>query len=343
MFETKQVEEMNELQLTPPNPSLFYRHRDPLDPRLGSVVGRTEGPGVISLDSDSSWARSYRSAGCVIIGCPQDEGVRRNEGRVGAREAPTEIRRYLYRLALGPLEAMAANVFDLGDTPTDGSLEEVHSRHRAVVERAMEDGKTVISLGGGNDLSYPDLAATASVFPEVVGFNLDAHLDVRKEEPRNSGTPYRQLLDEGLLKPENFIELGYQPFAAANAHLQGLKSRGVSVYSLEELRERGFGEIFREHLVRPADAVFWGIDMDVMSSAFAPGVSAPNPAGLDPAELLEVARRAGQERRTRLFELTEVNPRFDLDGRTSRLAAVAIHTFLAGWAEREVTKERVDE
>lgn len=353
---------MNLLQVTPPAPNLFYRHRDPLDLRLGSAVGRTEATGPIVIDETIRESRSYRSADFVIIGCPQDEGVRRNEGRAGAEGAPAEIRRYLYRLALGPLEglwsrrrvvlglggaeeldlARAPVLFDLGDTLTDGPLEEIHMRHRAIVEQALRDGKTVISLGGGNDLSYPDAAAAAAVFPGLLAFNVDAHLDVRDEEPRNSGTPYRQLLDQAFIEPENFVELGYQPFAVAKAHLAALKSRGVSAYSLGEARSRGFGEVVREHLRKSADAVFWGIDMDVVSSAFAPGVSAPNPAGLYPEELLDLSRRAGLESRSRLFEVTEVNPRFDLDGRTSRLAAVAVYAFLSGRAESSSTKEETD-
>jgi formiminoglutamase len=44
---------------------------------------------------------------------------------------------------------------------------------------------------------------------------------------------------------------------------------------------------------------------------------------------------AGADPRTRLVELSEVNPEYDQDQRTSRLAAVAIWMFLAAVAARE--------
>jgi len=57
-----------------PNSELFFKKNDANDPRLGEVV--------------SSEVSEYEAAGIVIVGCPQDEGVRRNGGRIGAAFAP---------------------------------------------------------------------------------------------------------------------------------------------------------------------------------------------------------------------------------------------------------------
>ena len=53
---------------------------------------------------------------------------------------------------------------------------------------------------------------------------------------RNSGTPYRQLLEEGLLRPHRFFELGSQPFCNAQAHADYLKEKRVRVMPLAALR-----------------------------------------------------------------------------------------------------------
>ena len=50
---------------------LFYRRDDPNDPRLGELVKRDP--------------KDYEGADIVILGCPQDEGVKRNGGRVGGK------------------------------------------------------------------------------------------------------------------------------------------------------------------------------------------------------------------------------------------------------------------
>ncbi|HYJ90610.1 MAG TPA: hypothetical protein VEV84_04825, partial [Pyrinomonadaceae bacterium] len=67
-----------------PNTEVFFRKNDQNDPRLGEIVGRDP--------------NDYSNADIVILGCPQDEGVRRNNGREGAAKAPNAIRTQFYRL-----------------------------------------------------------------------------------------------------------------------------------------------------------------------------------------------------------------------------------------------------
>src|SRR6516162_10042948 len=57
------------------------------DPRLGEVIEFWDGT-----------LEPLRPGRAVIVGFPQDEGVRRNRGRVGAADAPREIRSQLWRL-----------------------------------------------------------------------------------------------------------------------------------------------------------------------------------------------------------------------------------------------------
>lgn len=308
-----------ELVTRPADAALFYTRHDANDVRLGDRTART--------------AADYARAQVVLLGCPQDEGIRRNGGRPGAAQGPAEIRRALYRLTTNGLEPLA--LFDAGDTVIQATLEQTHAVQESNVARLLADGKRVIVLGGGNDISYPDCAALSRQAGDVLAFNIDAHFDVRADTPRNSGTPYRQLLEEGLLKPARFFEIGSQPFCTAASHGQYLKDKGARVMPLDALRAKGAARVMRRAL-READkaaAVFWGFDLDVVNAGEAPGVSAPNPLGMTGAELCELAVLAGAEPRTRVVEFSEMNPAFDVDGRTARLTAVAIHRYLAALAE----------
>jgi formiminoglutamase len=301
----------------PADPALFFSRRgDDSDQRLGDRANR--GAGV------------YESARVALLGCPQDEGVRRNGGRPGAAQGPAEIRRALYKMTANGLDGLG--LFDAGDVIPSATLEETHAAHEQAVGRLLADGKKVIVLGGGNDISYPDCRALAAAAPDVLAFNIDAHLDVRPDQPRNSGTPYRQLLEEGVLKPQRFFELGSQPFCTSGAHAQYLKDKRAHLVPLDALRAKGAARVVRRALreADKANAVFWGFDLDVVNAAEAPGVSAPNPLGMTGAELCELAALAGAEPRTRIVEFTEMNPAFDVDGRTARLTAAAIWHYLAG-------------
>jgi formiminoglutamase len=305
--------------LTPPAPGLFYRRNDPNDLRLGEAIGVGQ--------------QSYAAAQVAVLGSPQDEGVRRNRGRPGASEAPSAIRHCLNRLSVNRLEGLS--VVDLGDIRPGASLEETHALQQAVVRRVVSDGKRLIVLGGGNDISFPDCAGLAEASGQVLAFNIDTHLDVRADTPGNSGTPYRQLLEGGFIKPSAFFELGAQPFANSPVYERYLHDCGVTIGWLSDLRAVGVLEAVTPILAsQPEPSIFWGFDMDSVRAADAPGVSAPSPIGLTAEEFCSLFTLAGAEPRTRVIEISEVNPTYDLDDRTSRLAAVAIWHFLAAFVTR---------
>ncbi|GAB4546023.1 MAG: formimidoylglutamase [Anaerolineae bacterium] len=306
-------------QLIPVQPTLLYGRGNPVDPRLGESV--------LTRPND------YDTANVVIVGCPQDEGVARNQGRVGAAQAPTEIRRALYRFVQPPSSLL--RLFDLGDTLIQPTLEETHAAHTAIIQQVLQDGKCVISLGGGNDLAYADGIALASATAEFIAINLDAHFDVREDEIRNSGTPYRQLIDEGYLRPEYFFEVGSIPMSNSVFHRQYLLKHGVTIIDVDAVYQRGLMTILAEILDRAAEAIFWGLDMDVVRAADAPGVSAVNPIGISGYDFSQIGVIAAKDRRTRIFEITEVNPMYDVDSRTARLAAATIHQFISNFAFEE--------
>lgn len=306
---------------TRPDADLFYSRGDVNDPRLGELV--------------SSDHNAYGASDIVIIGCPQDEGVRRNKGRVGAADAPAAIRRQFYRLTSFNIKK---KLFDIGDIIVDGSLEEIHERHFAVVKQILLDGKRVIVLGGGNDVSYPDGAAMSEVFgaEQWIAINVDSHLDVRIADERNNGTQYRQLLEEGLLVPNLFYEVAYQTHFASPVYYKYLRDLGVNRISLEILRSREYADMelkenIRQRFIGQSASLntFFGFDIDAVRCADAPGSSAPSPLGLRAGEFITLVKYAASLANTKLIEFSEVNPKYDIDDCTTRLVAIGMHRFIS--------------
>ncbi len=298
-----------------PKQNLFFNRNDLNDARLGEIV--------------SAQIEDYETAEIVILGCPQDEGVARNKGRIGAALAPDAIRGQFYKLTDFGINA---SVFDLGDTIIQSTLEETHDLHTRIVGQILRDAKQIIVLGGGNDISYADGAAMAEVFgaENWLGLNIDAHFDVRADYPRNSGTPYRQLLDERLIEPKNFYEIAFQTAAASPIYHQYLVNSGVNLISLEEFRAANFAFQLPNLIstLEPSSAVFFGFDVDAVRAADAPGTSAPSPIGLAAEEFCALVTEAGKLPNTKIIEFTEVNPNFDIDNRTAKLVAIAMHKFI---------------
>lgn len=316
----------------PHRPELLSERPD--DPRLAETIQ--------FWDGDPSALRAGRP---VLVGFPQDVGVRRNRGRPGAAEAPRELRLHLWRLTNFDAQqdcSLAANsLLDLGDVRVDQDLEASQCSLARVVGAALAAGAIPIVLGGGHETAYGHYLGYVLAQQPVGIINLDAHLDVRPclADGGHSGSPFRQAMEHPTqpLAGANYVCLGAQPHAVSREHLRQVCSAGGVVRWCGEVRNN-----LRHHLEEQirrlgsmAPRIYLTIDADVVSAADVPGVSAPNADGLAGTEILAAARLAGRSRRVSSLDLVEVNPRFDHDGRSSRWGALAIWQFLAGLAERD--------
>lgn len=303
--------------LTPADEKLFFRKNDRNDMRLGEIVPRI----------------NYDEANIVILGCPQDEGVKRNGGREGAADAPDAIREQFYRLT--PF-GIHHKICDIGNLNLQSSLEETHDRLTEIAKKILEDKKKLIVLGGGNDVSYADGRAMSEVFGtgNWLGVNVDSHLDVRAEKERSSGTPYRQLLEEKLIRHDYFYAVAYQPQIVSPVYYRYLQNLGVNMVSVDQLRSRETAdleirELMRQKFIHHSQSLtaFFAFDLHAVRASDAPGTNDPSPIGLRSGEFLNIVQFAAKLVNTKMIEFTEVIPKYDVDNRTSKLVAVAMHRF----------------
>lgn len=300
------------------------------DPRFGRLVRPWNGKGRYDI---------------ALLGVPFDLGVRLSGGRIGAAKAPDAIRKQLARYGTAyniseNADLSRLSIADCGNvTPTKNSVA-MHERVEKAVGEALAKAEAAIVLGGGNDISYASVSALARATKgRVGGANIDAHFDVRPVVggKLTSGTPYRRLLAEGVIDGKYFAELGAQGHVNAKAHQEYLLKKHASIALLSDVRKLGADRVMSAFASRTKScaALFVSIDIDVVAQAFAPGSSAPSPDGLFPEDILRFAYLAGRNPKVRLFEIMEVNPLFDVDERTSRLAANIILEFCAGFTTRK--------
>ncbi|HZY85079.1 MAG TPA: formimidoylglutamase [Gemmataceae bacterium] len=305
----------------------------PDDPRLGECV-----------ELWSGGAADLRPGRPVLIGFPEDEGVRRNGGRPGAAEAPRAIRHWLYRLT--PFDASTGadlarlRLLDLGDVRTDGGLEASQEALGEVVAAALTAGALPVVLGGGHETAYGHYLGYARAGWVVGVINLDAHLDVRPYAPGqgHSGSPFRQALEHPShpLPGDLYCCLGAQPFSVSREHADYVRQRGGTIRWRSEVAGRLEEELGRQckRVTGNGCPVYLTVDADVVRAADVPGVSAPNPLGLDGAAVAACCRAAGETPGVTSFDLVEINPQLDRDGLSARWAALSVWHFLAGLARR---------
>lgn len=315
-----------------PTTPLFASRNDPSDRRVGDII---QDP----LPSDNRPV-------VVLLGVPQDLGVARNGGRVGAAQAPDTIRRALYKYTpytgSGALTDTIA-LHDLGNIAVAGlELEEVHERQQHVVAFLVAEGCIPVVLGGGHDIAWPDIAGFGSAHNEIGVVNIDPHTDVRpllEGGKAHSGSPFRQMIESDKVHVPlgAFVEFGIQRFAVAQAHAEYVIEKGMAIQWYHDIRQQGFLAAFQaacQQATGGTRPLFVSFDMDAVCSADAPGVSATAPIGFSGEEMCAAAEYAGSLSLTGMIDIAEVNPVHDSDGRTAKLAALGVMHFLAGVAGR---------
>jgi formiminoglutamase len=271
----------------------------------------------------------------VMLGFPSDEGVRRNGGRVGAAKGPSAIREALYRLAPDArseaFTKLLSRTQDLGDLEISGDVESDQERLGAALAPYIEQGSFVIVLGGGHEASYGHFLGYlgAGQKPEVL--NWDAHTDVRPlvEGKAHSGSPFRQAVEHPSGACRRYTVAGLQPHAVAREHVAFVERHGRVVWR-DDLSIERIAQLYRS-VDRPTLVSF---DLDAVNEAEAPGVSAPNAAGLTSDLWLEAAYQAGRSAGVSSADIVELNPMVDRDGQTARLAALTVWWLLRGRVER---------
>ncbi len=296
----------------------------PDDPRVGHLLGRRLDP---TTEPDA-----------IIVGFPVDEGVRRNGGRVGAAEGPVAIRQALFRLTPDPRLFSEFGKFlmatdDLGDLVSTGNLEADQAALGRILAPHLKRGAVAIVLGGGHETSFGHFLGYVAAGQPVQVLNWDAHPDVRplREGKGHSGSPFRQILEHPSRLCRRYDVAGLSPTSVAKAHLDYLELHGGTWLFNEELNAT---EIDRIH-ERITESTLATFDLDAVDGSAAPGVSASAILGIPVRDWLHAAERAGQNRCIRSMDVVELNPRFDVDGRTARLAAATVWHFLRGLARRD--------
>jgi len=261
--------------------------------------------------------------GIVLVGFACDEGVRRNGGRVGAKDGPLAIRKALANLAWH----QSLPVYDAGDVRCDdGDMEEAQGRLAEVVANAIGAGHRPLILGGGHETAWGTFQGIVAAKPDTkLGvINIDAHLDLRADEPGNSGTPFNQMAKWCKKQGREFRYLCLGVSAASNT--EALFERATN-YGIEPLLDidlfpwhlgGGFGEI--GEFVQTVDSLHLSVDFDALPAETMPAVSAPAAHGIALESVESLIACVLLARKALAIDLVELNPQFDIDGRGARVA-----------------------
>ncbi|MFD2562038.1 formimidoylglutamase [Aquimarina rubra] len=278
---------------------------------------------VTFLDLENDELIENQNTAFAILGYACDEGVRRNSGRVGAALAPDAIRKMMASLS-NHLDK-SVQIVDIGNIICNkNDLEYTQSYTSNKIAQILKYKYFTIVLGGGHDLAYAHYNGIKEYLPNSsIGIiNLDAHFDLRKIESNgNSGTPFYQISKEN--DRFKYLCLGIQEESNNQELFKTAHQLGVKYIKSTDFNIQNRNYIFTvlDNFIDQVDNVYLTIDMDGFSSAFAPGVSAPSPFGFSIDIALAVIEQICKSGKLVSSDIVELNPEYDLDNCTARLAA----------------------
>ena len=204
-----------------------------------------------------------------------------------------------------------------------------------VVGQLLSQQITPIVLGGGHDVALGHYLGIEGFLrgqsrTRLGIVNFDAHFDLRPVvDSGNSGTPFFQILKRENIEV-HYLPIGIQSSANTIELFVTADSLGVSYLTAEDCRRLGRHGVKEElqSLIEQVDHVYCTIDLDEVSSAYAPGVSAPSPLGLNPWYIIETISYLKESDKVIGWDIAEMNPKFDLDNMTARLAARLVDAIL---------------
>ncbi|MDB5306427.1 MAG: formimidoylglutamase [Gemmataceae bacterium] len=298
-------------------------------------VDDADGPRAVRWHQQVQPLTPESQPGVALLGFTCDEGVRRNQGRIGAAAGPRALRRALVNLAWHQEFA----VYEAGDVNCPGTnLETAQVELARAVSAVLAGGHRALVFGGGHETALGTYVGIERAVPRDVTIgviNLDAHFDLRGGGRATSGTPFTQiaLWCEENNHPFRYLCLGVAEPANTAALFDRARELGAEWRLDTDLTPGKLDESLAvvEAFAGSVDLLHLSIDLDVLPAAVMPAVSAPAARGV-PLDVVEAVVAAVQRTgKVAAVDIVELNPAYDVDDQGARVAARLAWLVARGW------------
>ncbi|WP_294667081.1 formimidoylglutamase [uncultured Fusobacterium sp.] len=265
--------------------------------------------------------------GICLVGYDTDDGIKRNQGRIGAEKGSNAIRKAMQSFPI--VENL--RIYDYQNLKNK-VLEEAQKEYSLKIYNVIKKELFPIGLGGGHDIAFASYSGIRKAYPDKkIGIiNFDTHLDMRSyDNGATSGTSFKQILDSD--KNVKYSIVGFKKQGNTKRLIDTAKSYNVLILD-EENDEKFINDELKKYLA-DTDILYVTFCMDVFNASDAPGVSAPTIMGLDPKKGKRILREIMKSKKVVCVDFAEVNPEYDIDSRTAKLAGSLIYNIMNNLAK----------
>ncbi len=279
----------------------------------------------------------------AIVGVPSNvsSGVR------DAAWAPDEMRA-LNTIATPDLQSLVKpfdvlSVVDYGDFAVDQMSIELSIGHiTAMVAETAGTGAIPMLVGGDTSVLYPGVKGIATQHG-AGSFGLlhfSAHPDAERNDAHTISDRQAvfRLLDEGVVKGSDTIQVGLRGADVDASTLQWLRDEGVRYHTMAEIRQTGFEAVLERvqtEVDKGPDAFFVSIDVSALAPAemIAAGRAEANGLGIE--QVRTAIRHVCAAKDIVGFEITDLAPMMDLSRLSVMHANAVLNACLGGIAVRK--------
>lgn len=317
--------------------------------RLGAFVN------FVNEQKDIETLLQDSSTRFVIVGIPEDIGVRANLGRGGAHTAYIPaIDSFLNQQSNSFLRgdniviAGALNVTDLMKqsehlNPRIGKdlnelrelTSEIDKRVIAFIEKVISYNKIPIIIGGGHNNSYGNIVGTSKALNKKINvINCDPHSDFRALEGRHSGNGFSYAFHENFVNRYTVLGL-HEQYNNADAIKSFMNTPDRLMFqSFEDIfiREKHDYSIAMDRCINFVKNDSCGIELDLDAITNVPA-SAKTSSGLTSIQARQYVYQCGKKLQASYLHISEGAPVLahrKADNKTGKLIAYLISDFMKG-------------
>ena len=327
------------------NPKMVASSKQLFEPVDSTVTPRFAGPATF-MRLPLLTPQKAENADIALIGIPSDSGT---TNRPGARHGPRQVREMsamirCYHHASGVMPFSLCNVADFGDASVNPiDVEDNLRRVEEFMQGIASAGAAPFSIGGDHLITLPVLRAIARQRPLAM-IQVDAHADTWDSYFGGArfthGTVFRRAIEEGLLNPEQIIQVGLRGGLYSPEDKKWGPAHGIHTIEIEEFCQKGAAAVAQEaQAIVGNSPCYVSFDIDGIDPAFAPGTGTPEIGGIYPREA-QMFLRGLQGIDIVGADVVEVSPPFDASGLTALTAATMLFEILCAAAPQRAKDSR---
>ena len=299
---------------------------DFLDPisksEISSDTSYKEGQIGKAIDAYEEEFPNLDEADLVLVGCAEQRGA----ALLHPSTASSVIRNEFYQLYYWHQDVKLA---DIGDVKIGKANTDTYAALKMIIHELIAANKTVVVLGGSNDLALAQYHAFADDKKAIDAVGVDALIDINLESPFRADNFLMELLTAEPNYMRHYNHIGFQSYYVHPRMLETMDKLRFDCFRVGTVKEH-LDEM--EPVIR--NCSFLSFDISAIAHAFAPA-NTVTPNGLNGEEACVLMQYAGMSPNMRSVGIYNYRPERDNEQLTAKQISQMLWYFMDGFSRNK--------